>query len=129
MINNCIIMGRLVADPELHTTNSGISVTSFTIACERDYQPDKDNKVSDFINVTAWRGTAEFICNYFAKGRMILINGELQQRRYVDKEGNNRTTYEVQANKVFFCDNKRNEDVATTVATDTAEEIDANLPF
>lgn len=130
MLNTITIQGGLTADPELHTTAGGVSVCSFTIACERDYQPDKNNKISDFITVVAWRGTAEFVCNYFQKGRMIIVTGDLEQRKYQDKDGNNRSVYEVQAKSVYFSDSKRNDDSSAPVgAAPVMDEVDEALPF
>ena len=106
MINSVVIMGRLTADPELKTTNSGLSVTSFCVAVDRPYQKDGKEREADFINVTAWRQTAEFICNYFSKGSMIAIEGPLRTSKYTDKNGNNRTSTFVLANTVSFCGSK-----------------------
>ena len=111
MLNRIIIMGRLTKDPELRTTQSGTSVTSFTLAVDRDFK-DKDSveKSTDFIDVVAWRGTAEFVCKYFAKGRMAVAEGRLQIREWKDKDGNNRRTAEIQADRVYFGDSKRESD-------------------
>lgn len=107
MLNRVILMGRLVRDPELRKTPSGVSVTDFTLAVERD-RKDKDSgeKVTDFIYVVAWRQTAEFVCKYFTKGRMAIAEGRLQIREYKDKEGNNRRAAEIQADNVYFGDSK-----------------------
>jgi len=108
MLNRITIMGRLVKDPELRRTQSGTSVCSFTVAVDRDFQ-GKDNaeRQTDFIDVVAWRQTAEFICKYFGKGRMIIVDGSLQSRKWQDKNGQNRTSWEVMANNVYFGDSKR----------------------
>jgi len=108
MLNRITIMGRLVKDPELRRTQSGTSVCSFTVAVDRDFQ-SKDNaeRQTDFIDVVAWRQTAEFICKYFGKGRMIVVDGSLQSRKWQDKNGQNRTSWEVMANNVYFGDSKR----------------------
>lgn len=106
MINSAVIMGRLTADPELKTTNSGLSVTSFSVAVDRPYQKGKEKKV-DFINVVAWRQTAEFVSKYFSKGSMIAVQGPLQTEQYKDKSGNNRTYYQIVANSVSFCGSKK----------------------
>ena len=105
MLNSCVLMGRLTADPELSTTQSGKSVASFSMAVERDFQQDGERK-ADFIDVVAWRGTAEFICKYFRKGRMLAIVGRIQTRTYTDKDGNNRKAVEVVADKVSFTGEK-----------------------
>jgi single-strand DNA-binding protein len=106
MLNIVVIMGRLTADPELRTTPSGVSVTSFTVAVDRSYQKQGAERQTDFINVVAWRSTAEFVTRYFRKGSMIAVNGSLQVRRYTDKDGNNRTAYDVVADAVNFCGSK-----------------------
>ena len=110
MLNRIIIMGRLVRDPELRTTQSGTSVTSFTLAVDRDFK-DKDSgeKGVDFIAVVSWRATAEFVCKYFAKGRMAIAEGRLQIREWKDKDGNNRRTAEIVAENVYFGDSKPSE--------------------
>ena len=108
MLNRIIIMGRLVRDPELRTTQSGIAVTSFTLAVDRDFKSrESGEKSTDFIDVVAWRQTAEFVCKYFAKGRMAIAEGRLQIREWKDKDGNNRRTAEVVAENVYFGDSKR----------------------
>jgi len=108
MLNRIIIMGRLVRDPELRTTQSGIPVTSFTLAVDRDYKNrDSGEKSTDFIDVVAWRQTAEFICKYFTKGRMAVAEGRLQIREWKDREGNNRRSAEIVADNVYFGDSKR----------------------
>ena len=108
MLNRIIIMGRLVRDPELRTTQSGTPVTSFTLAVDRDFKSrDSGEKSTDFIDVVAWRQTAEFVCKYFAKGRMAVAEGRLQIREWKDRDGNNRRTAEVVADNVYFADSKR----------------------
>jgi len=108
MLNRIIIMGRLVRDPELRTTQSGIPVTSFTLAVDRDFKSrDNGEKSTDFIDVVAWRQTAEFVCKYFAKGRMAVAEGRLQIREWKDRDGNNRRTAEVVADNVYFGDSRR----------------------
>ena len=106
MLNCAIIMGRLTADPELKTTQSGISVTSISVAVDRNDTPKGQERQTDFINVVAWRQTAEFVTRYFHKGSMIAIEGSIQTRKYQDKNGNNRTAVEVVANNVSFCGSK-----------------------
>ena len=106
MFNLVVLTGRLTADPELKSTPNGISVTSFSIAVSRRYRAGEETQ-ADFINVVAWRQTAEFVTKYFRKGSMIGIEGSIQTRRYVDKTGNNRTAFEVVANNVQFVESKR----------------------
>ena len=101
MTNLVVLQGRLTANPELKTTPNGVNVTSFSIAVDRNYQNTSERQ-ADFINIVAWRQTAEFITKYFTKGKMIIVEGELQSRRYTDKNGNNRTVLEVVANQVQF---------------------------
>lgn len=132
MINCVVIMGRLTADPELKTTNSGLSVTSFTVAVDRPYQKDGKEREADFINVVAWRKTAEFVTNYFSKGSMIAIQGRIQTRKYKDKNGNNRIAFEVVADNVSFCGGKGSGSTAkdsTKRTDDWQTESDDDLPF
>lgn len=106
MFNLVVLTGRLTADPELKTTPNGISVTSFSVAVSRPYRSGEEAQ-TDFINIVAWRQRAEFICKYFTKGSMIGIEGSIQTRKYTDKNGNNRTAFEVVANNVQFVESKR----------------------
>ena len=105
MLNTAIIMGRLTADPELRKTTSGLSVTSFTVAVERNYKSGEERQ-ADFINVVAWRGTAAFVSTYFKKGQMIAVQGSIQTRNNEDKNGNKRTAVEIVADNVSFCGSK-----------------------
>lgn len=106
MLNCAIIMGRLTADPELRTTPNGISVTSFSVAVDRSYQKSGEERQTDFINVVAWRQTAEFVSRYFHKGSMIAVQGSIQTRNYEDKTGAKRTAFEIVADNVSFCGSK-----------------------
>ena len=106
MINNVVIMGRLTKDAELKTTANGISVTSFTIAVDRKFNKQGEEKQADFIDIIAWRGTAEFISKYFRKGSMIAVQGSIQTRMYEDKNGNKRKAVEIVADEVSFCGDK-----------------------
>ena len=106
MINCAVLMGRLVADPELRTTTSGISVTSFRIAVDRSFVRQGEERQADFIDIVAWRQTAEFVSRYFRKGSMIAVQGSIQTRSYEDKQGNKRTAVEVVADNVSFCGSK-----------------------
>ena len=106
MFNLVVLTGRLTADPELKTTANGLSVTTFSIAVDRRYRSGEERQ-TDFINIVAWRQSAEFITKYFKKGSLIGIEGSIQTRRYQDKNGNNRTAFEVVANNVQFVESKR----------------------
>lgn len=114
MLNHIILMGRLVRDPELRRTQSGTSVCSFTLACDRDYKKDGDKKDTDFIDCVAWRATAEFLCKYFTKGRIAVVSGRLQIRDWTDKDGGKRRSAEVVAEDAYFGDskNKNNQEPA-----------------
>lgn len=108
MLNHITIMGRLTRDPELKRTGPGTAVASFTLAVDRDFGKDENGeKATDFIDCVAWRGTAEFVSKYFAKGRMAVVSGRLQVRSWTDKDGNKRRTAEVVADNVYFGDSKR----------------------
>lgn len=109
MLNRVILMGRLVADPELKTTQSGISVTSFRIAVERSYTKVGEERQTDFINIVCWRNTAEFVCKYFPKGSLIALEGQLQTRTYQAKDGSNRYVVEVVADNVSFTGEKQDK--------------------
>ena len=109
MLNKIIIMGRLTRDPELRRTGGGTAVTSFSLACDRDFKSQSGDKETDFIEVVAWKNTAEFVSKYFSKGRMAVVEGRLQIRDWTDKAGNKRTTAEVVAENVYFADSKRSE--------------------
>ncbi|MBO5957514.1 MAG: single-stranded DNA-binding protein [Bacteroidales bacterium] len=111
-------MGRLVADPELRTTESGVSVTSFTVAVDRRFVKQGEERQADFIDVVAWRNTAEFVCKYFGKGSMIAVQGSIQTRLYEDKNGNNRKAVEIVAENVSFCGSK-SDNANTTSAPAT----------
>lgn len=133
MLNSIIIMGRITADPELRTTQSGTSVTSFSVAVDRAYS--KEEKQTDFIPVVAWRSTADFVSKYFRKGSMIAVKGSLQTRNYEDKNGNKRTAFEVIAEQVSFCGSKAESSGNEAAQTDSTgypespDDIDSDLPF
>ena len=138
MLNVVCLMGRLAADPELRHTQSQIPVTSFRIAVDRTFQPKGgQEKVTDWIDIVAWRNTAEFVSRYFHKGSMIAVQGSIQTRSYTDKDGNKRTAFEVVADNVFFGEAKRDsggvkaKPVPSVSAADDFEEIsgDDELPF
>jgi len=151
MLNHIVVMGRLTRDPELRRTGSGVAVTSFTVAVDRDFgNRENGERETDFIDCVAWRQTGEFVSKYFAKGRMAVVSGRLQIRNWTDKEGNKRRTAEIVADNVYFGDSKRDGDApgafsapaapaygeysapaASNSASDFAmlEDDDAQLPF
>lgn len=106
MLNLMILQGRLTKEPELRTTQSGVNVASFTVAVERDYQ-NGGEKQTDFIDCVAWRGTGEFVSKYFHKGSMIVVSGKLQSHKWQDREGNNRVSWEVNADSVYFGESRK----------------------
>ena len=108
MLNHAEIMGRLTADPELKTTKSGVAVTSFSVAVERNYEVN-GKRPTDFLNVVAWRGTAEFVTKWFRKGQMIVVEGAIETRDYEDRNGNKRTAVEINADRVHFAGEKKQE--------------------
>ncbi|MDD5864279.1 MAG: single-stranded DNA-binding protein [Firmicutes bacterium] len=111
MLNHIVIMGRLVRDPELRRTGSGVAVASFRVAVDRDFVPkDGGERKADFIDCVAWRQTGEFISKYFAKGRMIVVDGRLEMRDWTDKDGNKRTSAEIVVANAYFGDSKRDND-------------------
>lgn len=127
MLNNVVLMGRLTATPELKQTNSGTEVTSFTLAIDRPYTKQGEEKQTDFINCTAWRGTAKFIASYFTKGQMIAVIGSIQTRNYEDKNGNKRIATEVVVSNATFCGSK-NENSNNNVSSSPAVP-DINADF
>lgn len=107
MLNRIVLMGRLTRDPELRRTGSGTAVSSFSIAVDRDFKGQSGEKGTDFIDIVAWRSTAEFVSKYFSKGRMAVVEGRLQIRAWKDKDGNNRRSAEVVADNVYFGDSSK----------------------
>ena len=107
-LNRVVLMGRMVRDPELRRTQSGISVTSFTLAVDRDFKGTNGQKETDFIDAVAWRSSAEFVCKYFQKGSLVVVDGKLQIRTWTDKDGSNRRNAEVQVSNVYFGGAKSN---------------------
>lgn len=108
MLNRIVLMGRLTRDPELRHTQSGTAVASFTLAVDRDLKnKETGERATDFIDIVAWRNTAEFAAKYFAKGRMAVVEGRLQMRGWTDKEGNKRVAAEVVADSIYFGDTKK----------------------
>lgn len=140
MLNRIILMGRLTRDPELRRTQNGTAVTSFSIAVDRDFKnKDTGEKSTDFIDIVAWRQTAEYVCDYFSKGRMAVVEGRLQIRDWTDKDGNKRRSAEVLADNIYFGDSKRDGDAVggSYTGSQTAQsgefreidEDDGELPF
>ena len=110
MLNHIVIMGRLTKDPELRYTQSQLPVAGFSIACERDRAPQGAERETDFVDIVAWRGTAEFVSKYFTKGSMIVVSGRLQLRDWTDRVGNKRRSAEIVADNVYFGESKRRDD-------------------
>lgn len=106
MLNRIVLMGRLTRDPELRKTQSDTPVCSFSLAVDRDYKKDGEKKETDFIDIVAWRATAEFVSKFFTKGRMAVVEGRLQIRDWTDKEGNKRRSAEINADNVYFGDSR-----------------------
>ena len=132
MLNNIIIQGRLTKDPELRMTQSEIPVVSYTVAVDRDYSPGGSSQKTDFIECVAWRKTAEFVNRYFRKGQMIVCQGSLQSRKWVDRNDQSRVSWEVQVNNVWFGgDNRKSEDEKPAKFTEVENdgEGDGELPF
>lgn len=119
MLNKVILMGRLTRDPELRHTQSDIPVASFTLAVDRGYsrRDDSQQQTADFINIVAWRNTAEFVSKWFSKGQLVAVSGRLQIRNYKDRDGNNRTACEVVADECFFAESKRSSDSGAAAFT------------
>lgn len=137
MLNKIILMGRLTRDPELRRTQAGTAVVSFSLAVDRDYKDQSGEKETDFIDIVAWRNTAEFVSKYFTKGRMAVVEGRLQIRDWTDKDGGKRRSAEVVAENVYFGDSKKSEaapaygEAPGAHGGDFAEvgEEDGELPF
>ena len=128
MLNVSIIMGRLTRDPELRRTNSGKPVASFTVAVDRDYAPEGQEKETDFIDCVAWNGTAEFVQKYFSKGSMIVVNGRLQLRNWTDKDGNKRRSAEILASNVYFGESKKSQEGNNTTHNQNAYQGSTGNP-
>lgn len=109
MLNKIVLQGRICKDPELRRTGSGTPVTSFSLAVDRDFKSQSGEKETDFIDVVAWKNTAEFVSKYFAKGRMAVVDGRMQARDWTDNDGNKRRVYEVVADHVYFGDSKQEQ--------------------
>lgn len=136
MLNKIFIMGRLTRDPELRRTANSTPVTSFSLAVDRDFKSQSGEKSTDFIDVVAWRSTAEFVAKYFTKGRMAVVEGRLQIRDWTDKDGNKRRNAEVLADNIYFGDAKKDVDsganryaVGQFVEVDEDFDADGDMPF
>lgn len=132
MVNKTILQGRLTATPEIRTTQSGHKVTSFTVAWNEKYG---DKETNLFLNCTAWNGTAEFVCKYFAKGQQIIVEGKLQTNSFTDKDGNNRSIIDLSVDGVSFCGSKSDNTLAIAPAEANAKSVvvpvddDDDYPF
>lgn len=134
MLNHIVLMGRLTRDPELRRTASGIAVATFAIAVDRDFaNASTGERETDFIDIVAWRNTAEFVSKYFSKGKMAVVTGKLQIRNWTDKDGNKRRAAEVIADSIYFGDSKRSSDHPTepqyAADYEDYEDDGAQLPF
>jgi len=131
MLNHIVLMGRLTRDPELRQTGSGKSVASFSIAVDRDRKSADGEKETDFIDVIAWRNTAEFVSKFFTKGKLAVVSGRLQIRSWTDKDGNKRRTAEVVAENVYFGDSKKDTADSNGGFGDfhVTDNSDDDLPF
>lgn len=135
MLNHIVIMGRLTRDPEIKALPSGVNVASFTVAVDRDFSGKDGAKQTDFIDVSAWRSTADFVGKYFNKGKMIIVSGSLQSRKWQDKDGNNRVSWEIQAENVYFGESspgggtRQTVPVSAVTPVDDGEVDEADLPF
>lgn len=133
MLNKIILMGRLTRDPELRHTQNGTAVVSFSLAVDRDYKDQSGERETDFIDIVAWRGTAEFVSRYFDKGRMAVVEGRLQVRTWMDNDGNNRRSHEVLASSVYFGDSRRTTPLDADAPAGQFRELpegeEGDLPF
>ena len=133
MLNKIFLMGRLTRDPELRRTGSGLAVASFSLAVDRDFKSQSGEKETDFIDIVAWRNTAEFASKYFTKGRMAVVEGRLQIRDWTDKEGNKRRSSEVVADSIYFGDSKKDTGMPAQSYSNNGSfsevEDDGELPF
>lgn len=131
MLNKVFLMGRLTRDPELRHTQTGVSVVSFSLAVDRDYKDQSGARQTDFVDVQAWRQTADFVSRYFAKGRMAVVEGRLEIRDWTDREGNKRRSTVVVADSVYFGDSKKDVAPASAQQTEFTDLGDdgGELPF
>lgn len=138
MLNHVVIYGRITREPELKRTNNGVPVTSFSVACERDYKNGGGDRETDFFDVLAWRTKAEFFCNYFHKGSAVIVDGRLQTSSWEDNNGQKRRGVEIVAENIYFGDSKRSnggdtsntaEPMVAVAEADPATYNDGDLPF
>lgn len=131
MLNRITLVGRMVREPELRRTQNGTPVVSFSLAVERDFKDADGQRTADFVECVVWRSGAEYVANYGAKGRMMAVDGSLMSRKYQDKNGNQRTAWEVQARSVYFLDSRRDADERGATPGPQMEdaEDDGELPF
>lgn len=129
MLNKIIVMGRLTRNPELRKTNTDTAVAGFTLAVDRDRKTKDGVKETDFIDIVAWRGTAEFVSKYFTKGKLAVVEGRLQIRDWTDKDGNKRKAAEIVADNVYFGDSRKEEPVATDVGFGSIPHFDDSQQF
>lgn len=130
MLNRVCIAGRMTADPELKRTQSSVAVTSFRLAVDRDFK-DKSTgeKGTDFIPVVCWRHNAEFVSQYGAKGRMVIVDGRIQIREYTDSNGNKRSAFDIVADSVYFADSRKTKGSQDDQFTDLPDDDDYGIPF
>lgn len=129
-LNSVVLMGRMVQEPELRSTQNGIPVCAFCIAVERDFKAKGGERETDFVDVIAWRNSAEFVSKYVRKGTRVCVQGRLQFRNWVDKEGNKRRTAEVEADNIYFADGKKDAPVEqTNRKPDAGFSEDEPMPF
>lgn len=112
MLNEVILMGRLTRDPDVRMTQNGTTAANFTLACERDYAPQGQDRETDFFDIVAFRNTADFVGQYFAKGQLVAVKGRLQQRDWTDKQGNKRRTTEILADRCYFAEKRQDRDAS-----------------
>ena len=130
MLNRAILMGRITKPPELKNTQSGVPVVQISIAVDRDYTPKGQEKQTDFINIVAWRNTAEFIAKHFEKGQLIALTGSIQTKSYTDSQGNKRSVTEVIADQVYFAGSKKESGnrASRESGADTVPAYESRLP-
>lgn len=129
MLNHITLMGRLTHEPELRRTESGVSVAGFSLAVSRDFTDSTGERETDFIDCVAWRNTAEFLCKYFAKGQLAVVDGRLQVRNYLDRDGNRRRQVEVVVGNLYFAGEKRETEKLGQDMTESEGNAAGNLPF
>ena len=112
MLNEVILMGRLTRDPDVRMTQNGTTAANFALACERDYAPQGQDRETDFFDIVAFRNTADFVGQYFAKGQLVAVKGRLQQRDWTDKQGNKRRTTEILADRCYFAEKRQDRDAS-----------------